>query len=61
MIFLTRLHLLLVKLTSVKGLAFGFATAFFIMGKIDASMWSVFTVVLLGWRAFEKIFGPKKL
>jgi hypothetical protein len=56
---LERIHSLIVKLISVKGVAFITATVFFSLNMIDASWWSIFTVVLLGWRAFEKIFGPK--
>ena len=55
-----RLYELIKKLISVKGVAFVSATIFFSLGKIDPSWWVVFTAVLLGWRAFEKIFGPKR-
>lgn len=61
MIVLDRLLDLVVKLVSVKGVAFTLATIFRFRGELDTNWWAVFTLMLIGWRAFEKVFVQRKL
>ena len=56
---LKRLHLLMIKLTSVKGLAFALATVFRFQEKLDCQWWAAFALIIIGWRAFEKVFSRK--
>lgn len=57
---LGRLYELAIKLISVKGLAFGFATAFMFLGWLEAYWWVVLTLLLIGTRAFEKVFDHRE-
>ena len=57
---LGRLRELAIKLISIKGVAFILATVFHFQGKLAAELWALFAVIIMGWRAFEKIFGKNK-
>lgn len=54
---LTRLKELIIKLMSVKGAAAIIATILMFQGKLDAWWWGVFMLLLIGYRAIEKVAG----
>jgi hypothetical protein len=60
MIILDRLIQLGSKLVSIKGLAWVCATIFKVCGDLDTYWWVVFTLLLIGYRALEKILVPRK-
>lgn len=51
---LTRLHLLILKLISVKGMVFFIGTWMLFVGRIDATVWWLTAAVVIGGRALEK-------
>lgn len=50
----TRLHLLILKLISVKGLVFFIGTWMLHEGRVDATVWWLTAAVVIGGRALEK-------
>lgn len=50
----TRLHLLILKLISVKGLVFFIGTWMLYEGRVDATVWWLTAAVVIGGRALEK-------
>lgn len=58
---LTRLKELIIKLISVKGAAAIIATILMFQGKLNSWWWGVFMLLLIGYRAIEKVAAHWKI
>lgn len=54
-----RLRILVIKLISIKGIAFMVASVALIRGTIDSSWWVAITGLVIGTRAAEKWLLPR--